>query len=161
MKPKPDKKIDKLLGDLGLHPHALDPDEVAAGFDSLHPSPTPPPTGPCGKCCFSNEAAACKAGNRIKNRGANTSKVARYRRERMPKGYERTAQEQPASLSLASSFLHPLSCGLRRGRATCAARKAWHLTSGKNVGPGHSTEPRRNAGRNRRNHRQPPPADES
>ncbi|MCU0780366.1 MAG: hypothetical protein MUF04_04600 [Akkermansiaceae bacterium] len=122
MRPKPNKKIDKLLGDLGLHPHALDPDEVAAGFDSLYPSPTPPPTGPCGKCCFSNETAARKAGNRIKNRGANTS------------------------------FFRPYFC------PKC---KAWHLTSGKNVGPGNSTEPRRNAGRNRRNHSQPPPADES
>jgi hypothetical protein len=57
MKPKPSKRIDKLLGELGLH----------------------------------------------------FSKVARYRRERMPKGCERTAQAQPASRSLASSFLHPMT----------------------------------------------------
>jgi len=36
----------------------------------------------------------------------------------MPKDRERSAQAASARLSLASSFLTPLSCGLRRGRAT-------------------------------------------
>jgi hypothetical protein len=109
MKPKTNKRIDKLLGELGLH----------------------------------------------------FSKVARYRRKRMPKECERTAQAQPASRSLASSFLHPLTCGLRRGRATSAARKAWHLTSAKNIGSRKSSGTTRNAGRNRRNHPQSPSTDES
>ena len=47
-----------------------------------------------------------------------SSKVARYCRERMPKGRESPAQAQAVSRSLASSFLPPLACGLRRGRAT-------------------------------------------
>jgi hypothetical protein len=102
MKPKPNKRIDKLLGELGLHPHS--------------------------------------------------SRVARYRRERTPKGCERTAQAPTSRRSLASSFLRPLSCGLRRGRATFAACKAWHLTSAKNLGSSISSGTTRNAGRNRRNH---------
>jgi hypothetical protein len=111
MKPKPNKRIDKLLGELGLHPHS--------------------------------------------------SKVARYRRERTPKGCERTAQVPTSKPSLASSFLRPLSCGLRRGRATFAACKAWHLTSAKNIGSSKSSGTTRNAGRNRRNHHQSPSSDES
>jgi hypothetical protein len=43
----------------------------------------------------------------------------------------------------------------------CDECKAWHLTSGKNVGPSHSSEPNRNAGRKRRNHHQTPPSDDS
>jgi hypothetical protein len=112
MKPRPYKRIDKLLGGLGLHP----------------------------------------------------SKVARFRRERMPKGCKRPAQAQPASRSLASSLLPALTCGLRRGRATCAARKAWHLTSAKNIGSSKSSckssGTTRNAGRNRRNRPQAPSSDE-
>jgi hypothetical protein len=157
MKPKPNKRIDKLLGELGLHPDSLDPDEAATDLENSAP-PTPTRlTGPCGKSCYSSEANARKSGNRIKSHGVNTSKVVRYRRERMPKGCERTAQAQPASRSLASSFLHPLSCGLRRGRATCAACKAWHLTSAKNLGSSKSS----GTGRNRRNHPQSPSTDES
>ena len=45
-------------------------------------------------------------------------KVVRYRRERMSMDRESSAQAEPIRLPLASSFLHPLSCGLRRGRAT-------------------------------------------
>ena len=45
--------------------------------------------------------------------------VARYRRERTPKERERSAQAGPVRLSLASSFRPALTCGLRRGRATC------------------------------------------
>ncbi len=161
MKPKPNKRIDKLLGDLGLHPHSLDPAEAAGDLEKFAPPPPIRLTGPCGKCCYSSEANARKSGNQIKSHGANTSKVARYRRERTPKGCERTVQEQPASRFLASSFLHPLTCGLRRGRATCAARKAWHLTSAKNVGSSNSSGTTRNAGRNRRNHTQSPSTDES
>lgn len=90
MKPKPSKRIDKLLGELGLH----------------------------------------------------FSKVARYRRERMPKGCERPAQAQPASRSLASSFRHPLTSGLQRGRATCAARKGQSVfiaaVCGKSIGIFHT-----------------------
>jgi hypothetical protein len=50
------------------------------------------------------------------------SKVARYRRERMPMDRERTAQAVTFRLPLASSFLPSLSCGLRRGRATFAGK---------------------------------------
>jgi len=161
MKPKPNKRIDKLLGDLGLHPDALDPDEAAADLEKSAPVTPIRLTGPRGKSCYSSEAKARKSGNRIKSQGANTSKVARYRRERTPKGCERPAQAQSASRSLASSFRHPLTCGLRRGRATSAARKAWHLTSAKNVGSSKSSSTTRNAGRNRRNHPQSPSSDES
>jgi len=45
--------------------------------------------------------------------------VARSRRERTPKERERIAQVETVRLSLASSFLPALTCGLRRGRATC------------------------------------------
>ena len=115
MKPKHAKRIDKLLGELGLHPHALDPDELATSAES---SATPVRlTGPCGKCCYGSEATARKAATRIKSHGANTSFFRTY---------------------------------------FCADCKAWHLTSAKNIGPGHSSAPNRNAGRNRRNHHQPP-----
>ena len=45
--------------------------------------------------------------------------VGRYRRERRPKERERSAQVWTVRLSLVSSFLPPLSCGLWRGRLTC------------------------------------------
>ena len=48
------------------------------------------------------------------------AKVARYRRERTAKERERPAQNPPAGSSSASDFLHTLSCGLHRGRATFA-----------------------------------------
>ena len=55
MKPKPNKRIDQLLGELGLHPHALDPDEAAADIEKSN-SPTPIRlTGPCGKSCYSTD----------------------------------------------------------------------------------------------------------
>jgi hypothetical protein len=45
-------------------------------------------------------------------------KVARYRRERRSMDRESSAQAESIRLPMASSFLHPLACGLRRGRAT-------------------------------------------
>lgn len=78
MKPKPNKRIDKLLGELGPHPDALDPDEAAADLENSAP-PTPTRlTGPCGKSCYSSEANARKSGNRIKSHGANTSFFRSY-----------------------------------------------------------------------------------
>ena len=78
MKPKPNKRIDKLLGKLGLHPHSLDPDQIDAAFD---PPAAPRPTrqtGPCGKSCYSSEANARKSGNHIKSHGGNTSFLRSY-----------------------------------------------------------------------------------
>ena len=51
MKPKPNKRIDKLLGELGLHPDALDPDEATDLEKSTPPTPIRL-TGPCGKSCY-------------------------------------------------------------------------------------------------------------
>ncbi len=78
MKPKPNKRIDKLLGELGLHPDALDPDEAAAGLEKSSPLPPIRLTGPCGKCCYSSEANARKVGNHIKSHGGNTSFFRSY-----------------------------------------------------------------------------------
>ena len=78
MKPKPNKRVDKLLGELGLHPHALDSDEIAAGWEKTGPPSPIRLTGPCGKCCYSSEANARKSGNRIKSHGANTSFFRSY-----------------------------------------------------------------------------------
>jgi hypothetical protein len=78
MKPKPNKRIDKLLGELGLHPDALDPDEAATDLENSAP-PTPTRlTGPCEKSCYSSETNARKSGNRIKSHGANTSFFRSY-----------------------------------------------------------------------------------
>ena len=78
MKPKPNIRIDKLLGELGLHPHSLDPDEAATDIEKSTP-PTPIRfTGPCGKSCYSSEANARKSGNRIKSHGTNTSFLRSY-----------------------------------------------------------------------------------
>jgi hypothetical protein len=106
----------------------------------------------------SDIANAAMFPSEISNLPGQISKVARYRRERMPKGCERPAQAQPGSRFLASSFLHPLTCDLRRGRATCPI---WHLTSAKNIGSSKSSGTTRNADRNRRNHPQSPSTDES
>lgn len=78
MKPKPNKRIDKLLGELGLHPDALDPDEAAADLEKSAPVTSIRITGPCGKSCYSSEANARKSGNRIKSHGANTSFFRSY-----------------------------------------------------------------------------------
>jgi hypothetical protein len=78
MKPKPNKRVDKLLGELGLHPQSLDLDETGAYLEKSTPPPPIRLTGPCGKCCYSSEANARKSGNRIKNRGANTSFFRSY-----------------------------------------------------------------------------------
>lgn len=78
MKSKSNQRIDKLLAQLGLPPDALDPDEAAAGLEAAE---TPAPlrhTGPCGKTCYTSEAKARKAGNRIKGHGANTSFLRSY-----------------------------------------------------------------------------------
>ncbi len=77
---KPNKRIDKLLGELGLHPHSLDPDEAAADLEKSTPPPPPPIrlTGPSGKSCYGSEANARKSGNRIKSHGANTSFLRSY-----------------------------------------------------------------------------------
>jgi hypothetical protein len=119
---KPRKSIDNLLGELGLHPDAIDPDEAAVGLETSGPPTSIRLTGPCGKSCYSSEANARKAGNRIKSHGANTSFFRSY---------------------------------------FCPDCKAWHLTSGKNIGYKQSSEPNRNAGRNRRNHNQHQSTDES
>jgi hypothetical protein len=78
MKPKPNKRIDKLLGELGLHPHSLDPADVAADLENSSPPPSIRLTGSCGKSCYSSEANARKSGNRIKSHGANTSFLRSY-----------------------------------------------------------------------------------
>jgi hypothetical protein len=49
-------------------------------------------------------------------------KVGRYRRERLPKERERSAQAWSVRLPLASSLLPALAGGLRRGRPTFADR---------------------------------------
>jgi len=54
--------------------------------------------------------------------GGPQTKVARYRRERTLKEREKQAQEKTVRSFPASSFLHTLSCGLRRGRATFAGQ---------------------------------------
>jgi len=48
--------------------------------------------------------------------------VGRYRRERLPKERERSAQAWPVRLPLASSFFLALAGGLRRGRPTLEDR---------------------------------------
>ena len=78
MKPKPNKRIDKLLGELGLHPDALDPDEAAANLENSALVTPIRLNGPCGKSCYSSEANARKSGNRIKSHGANTSFFRSY-----------------------------------------------------------------------------------
>lgn len=78
MKPKPGKHIDRLLGELGLPPDAVDPERIAEEFD---PSPSKrniPTTGKCGKSCYPSEVKARKAANRIKSHGANTSFLRPY-----------------------------------------------------------------------------------
>ena len=65
MKPKPRKNIDRLLGELGLHPDSIDPDEAAAGLEPSGPPTSIRLTGPCGKSCYSSEANARKAGKAL------------------------------------------------------------------------------------------------
>ncbi len=50
--------------------------------------------------------------------------MARYRRERTPKERERSAQVWPVRIPLASTFLPPLTCSLRRGDATLLFKTA-------------------------------------
>jgi hypothetical protein len=78
MKPKPNKRIDNLLGKLGLHPHSVDPDELTAELNPFASAPHTPITGLCGKTCYPSESAARKCGKLIKKRGANTSFLRSY-----------------------------------------------------------------------------------
>jgi hypothetical protein len=78
MKEKHAKRIDKLLGDLGLHPQAVDPDEMSVELDPLFPARHAPTTGLCGKTCYVSETSARKCAKLIKKRGANTSFLRPY-----------------------------------------------------------------------------------
>ncbi len=77
MKPKPNKRIDNLLREIGLPPKEVDP-EAAAAHAPYASTAHPPTIGPCGKSCFPSESSAKKAGTRIKKRGANTSFLRPY-----------------------------------------------------------------------------------
>lgn len=78
MKPKPNQRIDKLLGELGLHPQAVDPDELLSELGPYSYAPHTPTTGLCGKTCYPSEPTARKCANLIKKRGANTSFLRPY-----------------------------------------------------------------------------------
>lgn len=77
MKPKPNKRIDNLLREIGLPPKEVDP-EAAAAHAPYASTAHAPTIGPCGKSCFPSESSAKKAGTRIKKRGANTSFLRPY-----------------------------------------------------------------------------------
>lgn len=78
MKPKPNQRIDKLLGELGLPPHAVDPEELSPELDPYSSAPHTPTTGLCGKTCYPSESSARKCAKRIMERGANTSFLRPY-----------------------------------------------------------------------------------
>ena len=78
MKEMHGKRIDKLLGDLGLHPAKLDPDEFPEESARKPVGSHTPETGTCGKTCFRSETAARKSAKRIMERGANTSFLRPY-----------------------------------------------------------------------------------
>lgn len=78
MKPKPNQRIDKLLGELGLPPHAVDPEQLQAELDPISSAPHTPITGLCGKTCYPSETRGRKCANLIKKRGANTSFLRPY-----------------------------------------------------------------------------------
>ncbi len=73
MKRPPPKRIDHILGQLGLHPNELDPEKFVAEFDSPGTARSANRIGPCGKNCYSSQSKTRKAGNIRKLLGANTS----------------------------------------------------------------------------------------
>jgi hypothetical protein len=78
MNEKQTKRIDQLLGELGLYPTHLDPEKLSGTAAPFIPASHNPETGPCGKTCYLNEATARKRGKRIMERGTNTSFLRPY-----------------------------------------------------------------------------------